>query len=112
MKRWDWADLVADALARVVYFIGTVLLLPACTLLFTTRVTRGLSFLFRPEYWVCVCASGILAALFGPGMYRRYKQRGLGKLEEIREQSRIGPPVEVPEAIPAEETRSNDDGDV
>ncbi|HNR32342.1 MAG TPA: hypothetical protein PKI11_15730 [Candidatus Hydrogenedentes bacterium] len=114
MMRFDWADRIADLLTRVLYFAGTVVLSAAATVSFVTaaREPDFFQLLILREYWVSVAFFGMLAALFGPGMYRRYRQRGSGSLYEIREHSRLEPPDFLPDAIPADEARRTEDGDV
>lgn len=111
MKRIRWGDIltevVADWIARVLYFLGTVAAIVVAYLLGAAVISRGrgnfllnsfehyewqawiFSAVLQPAFWVFACVLGILAAILGPGTYRRRWQRGLGKLDEIRVESEV-----------------------
>lgn len=113
MIRIRWGDIlaevVADWIAHVIYSVGTVAIIAAGFPFIFGRSYGAMVLMLHPEFWVFACVLGILIALIGPGMYRRYRQRGLGKLDEIRESSRAGFPEDVPFAIPAQNSRRPDD---
>ena len=109
MKRIDWgrlaADVAADWIARVIYFLGTVF----CMVFGAPYSTGHFDLWLSPEFWVFAAFLGMLAAAFGPAMYRSKRNRGLGKLDEIRRHSRMGVREDVSFASPAEERRRSED---
>lgn len=96
-------------IARVLYFLGTMVDVAAGYAYVFARACSLRELMFHPEFWVFACVSGILVALIGPGVYRRYRERGLGKLDEIRKSSRTSFDVDVPIATLADNPRRNDD---
>lgn len=113
MKRIRWDDILAevaaDWIARVLYFVGAFVAVAIGFPLLFGRAPELLEFMLHPEFWVLASFLGILVALFGPGVYRRYRQRGLGKLDEIRENSRMGIQNDIPFATPAGNPRRAED---
>ncbi|MCF6284926.1 MAG: hypothetical protein L3K26_07035 [Candidatus Hydrogenedentes bacterium] len=103
-----WERAVASFVARLIYFVVMVLGMPVATVLLVALVsgestspgtqTRSaplylhtvLSEFPMSPYWLAVLGLGIFAAVFGPEIYRKKRERGRGLMRKIREESRLG----------------------
>ncbi len=91
--------------ARLLYFLGTMIVLPVTTVLLialgtgrTTTHLEGVASVYQRTvlssfpvsvYWGLVIGTAIFAFCFGPALYCRRLQRGRGTLDKIREESRM-----------------------
>lgn len=79
-----WAHLLADILVRIGLFLVTVVLM-------LVNLPRRYSYNWNsseyPEYWYVVLAAGLLAAIFGPWLYRTASHRGRGTLSQVKRDS-------------------------
>lgn len=83
-----WAQIIADIVLRIGFFIGTALVMYGLLFGGRHRYHHHWDWVNLPQVHFAVLAISTLSAIFGPFLYRKDVERGRGSLDEVRRNSR------------------------
>ncbi|MCF6284925.1 MAG: hypothetical protein L3K26_07030 [Candidatus Hydrogenedentes bacterium] len=80
-----WVFLMADIITRLIYAIATA----GAIILWGAYLDESL--LHYPSFWIALVVATVLAAIFGPWLYRYDEHRGRGSLHDVKQKSEREP---------------------